>query len=120
MLVSCKPKTELIFNEEMLSAVPDSLIQPTEMIPILLDIQLAESAAGQLKTDTVKADDLLKKYYPSIFHHHNVTQQNFINSYSYYQEHPLLLNYIYQHMVEKMNLIEQGGVNANDTVQLKN
>lgn len=108
-----------MFDEDMLKGVPDTLIQPNDMVPILVDIQVAESAAGQLKTDSLKTDALLETYYSSIFKHYAISPHKFENSFAYYTEHPLVLNYIYEKVVEQMNLMDKGGIAPQDTSKNK-
>lgn len=101
----------------MLDDVPDTIIQSDQMIDILVDIHLAESAAPVLKTDSIKPEHLMQSYYSIIFEHHTITQSKFENSFQYYTEHPLVLNYIYQKVVEKLNLMESAYKPAKDTTQ---
>ncbi|MBC8173831.1 MAG: DUF4296 domain-containing protein [Chitinophagales bacterium] len=110
---SCKPKSDLLFREDMLHDIPDSIIAADKMISILTDVHLAEAAAQELRSDSVKADVLLKKYYPEILDYYQVTGQQFENSYDYYTKTPLLMNYVYQKIIEKLNLMESENKGAN-------
>lgn len=101
----------------MLLDIPDSIIQPEVMISALMDIQIAESAAMQLKTDSLTPTSLIREYYPDIFGHYDITEAEFKRSYTYYTEHPLVLNYIYEKVLEQLNLmLSDPGA---DTVHIK-
>ncbi len=108
VLISCKPKSDLVFSERMLEEVPDSLINPDRMADILIDMQLAEAMLQEAKEDSVRKnkDNILEGYYGAIMEIHGVDQVVFKNSYDYYNAHPLVLHYIHQTMTERLSLME--------------
>lgn len=101
----------------MLDDIPDTIIQVNDMINILTDVHLAESAAPVLKNDSINADVLIQSYYPMIFEHYEISQQKFKSSFQYYTEHPLILNYVYQKVIEQLNLMDSGNKTVNDSIK---
>ncbi|MFN3940716.1 MAG: DUF4296 domain-containing protein [Chitinophagales bacterium] len=108
MSASCKPKSELLFSEEMLAAVPDSILSAQKMADVLTDIHLAESAILEIKSDSVRErrNLIIGEYYADIMSLHNVSFSDFLNSYEYYTQHPLLMNYIYKMVTDNLSLLE--------------
>ena len=108
MLVQCKPKSNLVFNEGMLQSVPDSIIQVENMALILADIHLAEASMQELKTDSIRKhkDEIITAEYAKIFALHKVNYAQFKNSYAYYSDNPLLMNYIYKEVTHQLSLLE--------------
>ena len=90
------------------NSAPDDLIPQDKMIPILIEIHIAE-AMIQLKELT---DDSIamysKAYYDRIFEDHQVSQTQFENSMDYYVDHPELYESIYTKVQEEVKQIRQG------------
>lgn len=108
MCASCKPKSDLLFREEMLTTIPDSILPVQKMAEVLTDIHIAESAVQELKTDSLRLmkDVIIRDYYTDIMTLHKVSFIEFKNSYDYYTEHPLLMNYIYKNVTNNLSLLE--------------
>jgi Domain of unknown function (DUF4296) len=105
---ACKPKSDLVFSQEMLQDIPDTVIGYEEMTDILVDIHIVESIVQESQVDSVRSnrDKILSGYYGHIMLKYGVTQEQFTSSYDYYTDHPLVLNYIYQRVTEQLNLME--------------
>lgn len=118
VFIGCKPHTDLLFNNSMLNTVPDSIIQPDKMIDVLTDVHIAESAAQVMRSDSIKADTYLQEFYPQILAHHQINMLQLSESYYYYAEHPLMMNYIYRKIIEKINMLDDGkGGEVKNSVQ---
>jgi len=81
----------------------DGRLSPGVMQDVLLDINLAE-AYSILKKDSlhaagVKNMDSLGVYYKDIFAHHKITQEQFMQSLSWYKDHPDDMDSLYYHMI---------------------
>ncbi|MBK7038515.1 MAG: DUF4296 domain-containing protein [Bacteroidetes bacterium] len=111
ILSSCKPKSDLEIRDLMMQNVPDSVLPIENMIIVLTDIQLAESWVNINKTDTIPKDERLKIYYAQIFDIHETNVRKYQSSYNYYANEPVLMNYIYQKVTEKLNLLESENTN---------
>ncbi len=111
ILFSCKPESDLELRDGMLQNVPDSVLSVENMITVLTDIHLAESWVNINKSDTISKDDRLKQYYAQIFDLYDTNVKEYQSSYNYYSNEPVLMNYIYQKVTEKLNLLESENLN---------
>lgn len=111
VLFSCKPKSDIEIRDAMIANVPDSVISVDDMIIVMTDIHLAESWAKINKADTIPSDERLKIYYAQIFEMHDTEIRKYQSSYYYYSNEPVLMNYIYQKITEKLNLLESENLN---------
>ncbi len=110
VLFSCKPKSKFDLTDKMLENVPDSVLIVDSMINILADIHLAEAWATENKSDSLNSDQRLKLYYAAIFAEHHVKAERYRSSYAYYSNEPVLMNYIYTRVTEKLNLLESKNI----------
>ncbi|MBP7399397.1 MAG: DUF4296 domain-containing protein [Chitinophagales bacterium] len=106
--MQCKPKSDLVFNKGMLNDVPDTIIQIGPMVKILADIHLAEATMQELKTDSMREhkNEIIASDYLKIMAMHHVEYEQFKSSYDYYSEHPLIMNYIYKEVTQRLSLLE--------------
>jgi len=111
ILISCKPDSDLEIRDAMMENVPDSVLSVNNMINVMTDIHLAESWSRINKSDTIPQDGRLKMYYAQIFEMHNTDVKKYQSSYNYYSNEPVLMNYIYQEVTEKLNLLESENLN---------
>jgi len=116
-MFSCKPGNDFEFSPEKLNNIPDSLLQPEQMIEVLTNIHLAEAWAVEMKNDTVSKDIRLQQFYGEIFSKYNTTTEQYKASYNYYASDPPLMHYIYQKVTEKLNLLESKTRNIKNTTQ---
>lgn len=86
----------------MLSACKQGLptIAPKQMSKILTDLHLADAYAQIVPRDSsetsIKNHDSLKLYYSRIFKQNQVTEEQFKQNMAWYQEHPDILDSVYQ------------------------
>ncbi len=111
ILLSCKPDSDLEIRDAMMENVPDSVLAVDVMISVMTDIHLAESWSRLNKSDTIPQDDRLIIYYAQIFDMHDTDVRKYKSSYNYYSNEPVLMNYIYQKVTEKLNLLESENTN---------
>ena len=76
------------------------------MINILKDIQLAEAHAKLLKINPDSLKSLIESHYLLIFKTHQIKKDAFLESYSYYLDHPDELNIIYESVLEELLKLE--------------
>jgi len=95
ILFSCKPE-----NQQL---KPDKLIPHEKMIPLLVDIHIADAVLtkGHYK---VKADTSRKlSLYNSIFLKYKITRKQFDESIAYYTGNPLEMEDIYDKVLEEFS-----------------
>ena len=85
---------------------PPEILSEEVIIPILRDIHFAESAVQSNKLHKDSADHQLAIYYTRIFKIHDVSKEQFLNSFHYYNEHPDELSKIYEELLNEMSEIE--------------
>ncbi len=121
-LMACNPKSDFEMSDQLLSNIPDSVVNVDEMISIMTDIHLAEAWVIEQPNDSIPNDTKLSAYYADIFANHNISAQQYKSSFNFYTGEPVLMNYIYQKITEKLNLLESENRNLNKTknTDLKN
>jgi hypothetical protein len=81
-------------------------IPAADMQQTLLDINLAEAYCIMVKDSLHKGGtknlDSLSVYYQEIFAHHNITQEQFIESLAWYKNHPEELDTLYNNLIPKV------------------
>lgn len=82
--------------------VPDDVLPKDKMRDILLDMNFAD-VYGRDQIDTVRIadsirDQNIKLYYVQILQIHDVTREEFMHSYRYYEGHPDKLEEVYKAM----------------------
>jgi len=82
-----------------------------KMQGVLTDIYMAESysmtiAQDSTKPGTQKNLDSLARYYREIFKHHNITQQEFTSSMTWYEQHPEELDSAFANMIPQLTKLQ--------------
>ncbi|MBW7844775.1 MAG: DUF4296 domain-containing protein [Bacteroidia bacterium] len=98
LFVACAPKEN--------NVVPADVISQETMQQILTDMHLAEAMAArnQESADTVAARAL--GYYEKIYTKYKITESEFMKSYDFYTQHPVLLDSIYSKMIDELSIKE--------------
>lgn len=96
--------------------LPEGYLTPEEMVPIVVDMHLVEGArSGKLVLgDTNKLPD----YYAKVYEKHDVTEQQFKESFKWYTKHPEELKKIYEAAIEKLSILE-AEIKANGSKPVK-
>lgn len=106
--ISCQSTT----NEEGSDTLPDYLIAEQQLIPILMDIHLAEVAHQNWRysrnKDTLpKSDSIsMSEYYQTILTLHQTSPQQFDQTFSYYEARPEQFDRLYTKVVEQLSRLE--------------
>ncbi len=104
LLLSCTSTPEAALDQK-----PADLLSEKEMVGILIDVHITESALS-LKNFNRDSSLVLYAYYKDeIFKEHHVTEQQFKNSYDYYSKHSDELNHIYEIVVDSISVKEASG-----------
>lgn len=104
--IRCKPVSRFDVNPKMLRAIPDSVLHIDSMAAVMVDIQLAEAWSGLGKSDSIAPAVKLNAWYADVFSAHHIDQEMYMRSYRYYVNNPALMDYIYQEVTNKLNLLE--------------
>jgi hypothetical protein len=79
-----------------------------KMSAILTDIHLAESYAQKAPQDikqlTTKNQDTINAYMAIVFHTHQVSETAFREGLKWYQQHPKLLDSVYQQVLNTLSV----------------
>lgn len=85
------------------SDVPSNILEVNLMVPVVKDLQL--SYAG-IDATVHNPDDRPAKYEEMnamVLAKHQLSKETFFTSFSYYQEHPALMDSIYRKVVDGLN-----------------
>lgn len=72
----------------------------------MTDVHLAEAWVVEDNNDSISKNTQLAGYYAEIFSNHSINSDQFKFSYNFYADRPYMMNYIYQAVTEKLNLME--------------
>ena len=85
---SCSEETNLVIPEE-------------ELVPVLVDIHLAEAMAQKLYGEL--KDTISQTYYEQVFTIHHITREQFDEAYQQLQDDPKLMFQVYEKVLEEIN-----------------
>ena len=88
----------LACSESNESSLPDMVLPQNEMAIVLADIQLVESTVKVNRDKELLKGDSLNAY-NEVFSKNETTKAEFDSSMSYYTNHPLLLEEIYEQVI---------------------
>jgi len=101
-LASCKPEPEEIV------AVPQGLLTPDEIVPVLTESYLAESASG-LNVLNVPGNKFDSVYVFDPLKDNNIQRAQLDSSLAFYSKHPKMLKSIFDKVLERMSRIQAAG-----------
>lgn len=85
--------------------IPADILSPEEMVPLLVDLQIAQSAVSVFQySDTVRYNNnelsihILKK--------RNIDPEKYLKSLHYYSDRPELMGEIYQHVIDELSRMQ--------------
>ena len=87
--------------------LPEGVLKEKEMVPILLDVYLAEGKVNELRVKRDSALILFEVYETKILEKYDLTDSAYTQSISYYYEHPIKLERIYETVLDSLNLLEK-------------
>ena len=87
--------------------VPEGILSEQEMIPIILDVYLAEGKVNELRVKRDSALAIFEVYETKILEKYDLTDSVYSNSLRYYYDHPLKLESIYETVLDSLNLMEK-------------
>jgi len=82
--------------------LPEGILTKEEMIPVLIDIQIAEANINikKLKEDSIY--QYAADYYDYIFEIHHISKEEFQKSYDYYLAHMNLMDEMYESVLNEL------------------
>lgn len=87
--------------------VPEGVLPQDKMVPILIDVYVAEGKVQNLRVPRDSAAAIFEAYEERIFTTHEVDRQTYLNSLTYYYDQPKKLELIYEIVLDSLNLREQ-------------
>jgi hypothetical protein len=81
-------------NQEIETPPPVNLISREKMIQLLIEIHMAEAGVSMMAIDHQRATALYKTYHAEILKKHNIDTAAYRQSYDYYMQKPLEMEYI--------------------------
>ena len=94
LVASCKQK---------FPPVPSDVIPVKKMENILIDMHISDAVAEVKTLGDINEKRLSQQYYVQIFKNYGVTKEEFLKSYLFYENNPILLNQIYDDILGEIS-----------------
>ncbi|MBN4066105.1 DUF4296 domain-containing protein [Candidatus Amoebophilus asiaticus] len=101
----------------------EGILTEAEIIPILMDIHIAEATILQKNLKGDSAQQYASDYYAHIYKTHNVTEKTFQKSFDYYSNNMDVMDKIYEQLIEELSKKEgeyYQKKTQKDTINIKN
>lgn len=102
LLFSCKP-----VNEDEIS-VPKNLLSEEQLIQVLTDTYLAESASG-INVKAVTGEKFDSAYIFNPLKDNKISKEKFDSTLVFYTKHPKKLKIIYEKVLDRLSIIQAKG-----------
>ena len=90
--------------KEKFPSVPSDVIPMKKMQNILIDMHISDALAENKTMGAVITErNLSQQYYLQIYKNYGVTKEEFLKSYLFYQNNPILLNQLYDNVLSEMS-----------------
>jgi len=83
--------------------VPSDIIPVNKMESILIDMHISDAVAEVKTMGDINEKRLTEQYYQQIYKNHGITKDEFLKSYKFYENNPVLLNKIYDDILGEMS-----------------
>jgi len=84
--------------------IPSDIIPISKMENILIDMHISDAVAETKTMGGGKAEMRLSgQYYMQIYKNYGITSEDFLKSYKFYQNNPVLLNQLYDNILSEMS-----------------
>lgn len=97
LLFSCKPK---------LPVPPDDVIPMDKMRVLLADMHVVEAVAETKAQVGANEKNLVQEYDEQVFKNNKVTREDYTKSFKWYEENPVLLNQLYDSILNDLSARE--------------
>ncbi|MTI38632.1 DUF4296 domain-containing protein [Fulvivirga lutimaris] len=86
--------------------VPEDVIPKEQLVPLMLDIYLAEVKLSNLQIVRDTAVSIFETYEGYLFEKHNIEKEQYMNSMTYYYDHTEELELIYEALLDTLTVRE--------------
>lgn len=86
--------------------IPTDILNRPKFTSIMIDVQLAEGIKTQYAHSRNKDGQLNKELYEEIFERHDITEDEFRKTFSYYQSQPELMEGIFEQVLDSLSKLE--------------
>ena len=83
-------------TETRKNKIPDDVISKTDLVPILIDIHIAEASVSFSGLNKDSFDYYISNYYFSIFTKYDLSKEKFQRSMDFYLDHPNIFQEVYE------------------------
>lgn len=87
-------------------SIPKGIIPEDKMKLILIDMHIADAVAQNKSVGGVNEKKETAESYAAIFKNYGITREEFIKSWRFYEDNPVLLNKLYDEMLGDMSKLE--------------
>lgn len=108
LFISCNRKQGVVSAE---------IIPKDSLINIIVDLHLADAILINSVTQSKISDISSNHLYKSVLNKYEITKERFDSSIIFYSENPIVLDSIYDKVIEKLSMIESNGYN--DSLMVK-
>lgn len=85
------------------NSIPEGIIAPEQMKPILLDIHLADAIGDNAGEKGKDASSTAKQYNKAVFAKHKIKPEQFYQSMRFYETHPAVMDKMYEELMVEMS-----------------
>jgi len=89
--------------KEKFPSVPANVIPIGKMENILIDMHISDAVAETKTLGDMNEKKVTQQYYLQIYMNYGITKKDFLKSYSFYQDNPVLLNKLYDDILGEMS-----------------
>ncbi|MEQ8244373.1 DUF4296 domain-containing protein [Fulvivirga sp.] len=86
--------------------VPEDIVAKDKLVPLMLDIYLAEVKLSNLKIVRDTAVSIFETYEGYLFEKHNIDREQYMKSMTYYYDHTEELELIYEALLDTLTVRE--------------
>ncbi len=88
--------------------IPADVLTPAEMVPLLVDLQIAQSAVSVFQySDTIRYNNTELSI--NILKKRNIPAEKFLKSLKYYSDRPEMMSEIYQDVIDELSKAQSLG-----------
>jgi len=98
-LVGCGSRPE--------KAVPSVLLTESQMVDVMTDVQIIESAIAYKKSSNGKMEYLKTRGYDTVFAHYGINDSLFVENFKYYSSDPAVMQRILDSVVVKITAMPE-------------
>ena len=84
-------------------SVPGDIIPVDKMESVLMDMHISDAVAETRSLGDGNEKKWSTQYYLQIYKNHHITKEDFLKSYLFYQNNPVLLNKLYDDLLSDMS-----------------